>query len=338
MKKYLIPSSGKFYKACLHTHSDVSDGVGSPEDLKKIYMDAGYSVVAFTDHEVIALHNDLSDENFLCITSFEKSINKPGAKDVSHRVAVHLNYFSTDKNNDFFSGMSINAVWGNALKYVNEKLKDAKYGVDFNSDGFNKVIKAGNDEGFLVALNHPVWSCINAEDYINFKGLWGIEVFNTNCDREGYTDTVQPFDDLLRKGERVFPLATDDAHIPADRFGGFVMIKADSLDYNAIIGAMKRGDFYASNGPEIQGIYLEDDILHIKCSPAAAVTVTTERRWAAKVIDDGKPLTEVEVDLKNYFTGSDLEDTPAPYFRITVRDKTGREAYSRAFFLDEIRD
>lgn len=110
MKKFLIPDDGKFYKACLHTHSDVSDGTGSPEELKRIYMEHGYSVVAFIDHEIIVPHNDLSDDKFLAITSFEKGVNKPGAKDYSHRVAVHLNYFSTDKNKDIFSGMSINCV------------------------------------------------------------------------------------------------------------------------------------------------------------------------------------------------------------------------------------
>ena len=37
MKKYLLPKEGKFYKSCLHTHTNVSDGELTPEQLKVIY-------------------------------------------------------------------------------------------------------------------------------------------------------------------------------------------------------------------------------------------------------------------------------------------------------------
>ena len=52
MKKYLLPESGQFYKANIHCHSTVSDGCLTPEQIKKAYMDHGYSVVAYTDHDV----------------------------------------------------------------------------------------------------------------------------------------------------------------------------------------------------------------------------------------------------------------------------------------------
>ncbi len=37
MKKYLLPHEGNFYKANLHSHSTISDGNKTPEELKKIY-------------------------------------------------------------------------------------------------------------------------------------------------------------------------------------------------------------------------------------------------------------------------------------------------------------
>ena len=76
MKKYLLPKDGRFYKANLHMHTTVSDGKISPEQTKKDYMEQGYSVVAFTDHEVIVAHEDLTDENFVAITSVEFSVGK----------------------------------------------------------------------------------------------------------------------------------------------------------------------------------------------------------------------------------------------------------------------
>lgn len=59
MKKYLLPEGGKFYKSAMHVHTNISDGQLSPEEMKKAYRDLGFSVVAYTDHEVFVPHNDL---------------------------------------------------------------------------------------------------------------------------------------------------------------------------------------------------------------------------------------------------------------------------------------
>ena len=75
MRKYLLPNTGNHYKANLHVHTTVSDGQMTPEEIKKIYMEKGYSIVAFTDHEVMVPHPDLTDDNFLAITSTEICVN-----------------------------------------------------------------------------------------------------------------------------------------------------------------------------------------------------------------------------------------------------------------------
>ncbi len=49
MKKYLLPESGKFYKANLHLHTTISDGRMTPEEVKQAYMEQGYSLLAYTD-------------------------------------------------------------------------------------------------------------------------------------------------------------------------------------------------------------------------------------------------------------------------------------------------
>ena len=46
MHKYLLPEKGKFYKANLHSHSTVSDGHWTPEEMKQRYMEKGYSIIA----------------------------------------------------------------------------------------------------------------------------------------------------------------------------------------------------------------------------------------------------------------------------------------------------
>ena len=38
MRKYLLPNTGKFYKANLHCHTTVSDGKSTPEEVKECYL------------------------------------------------------------------------------------------------------------------------------------------------------------------------------------------------------------------------------------------------------------------------------------------------------------
>ena len=71
MKRSLFQSAGKFYKANLHNHTVVSDGRSTPEEIKALYLDQGYQIVAFTDHNILIDHCDLNDGEFLALTGTE---------------------------------------------------------------------------------------------------------------------------------------------------------------------------------------------------------------------------------------------------------------------------
>ena len=66
-----LSGSGNEYKACLHAHTAVSDGDYSPSELKARYQALGYSVVAFTDHELLRRHDELADDTFLPLAGLE---------------------------------------------------------------------------------------------------------------------------------------------------------------------------------------------------------------------------------------------------------------------------
>ncbi len=70
----LLPNSGNEYKACLHVHTTVSDGKFSPATLKARYQTLGYSVVAFTDHELLRRHDELADDSFLPLAGLEVAL------------------------------------------------------------------------------------------------------------------------------------------------------------------------------------------------------------------------------------------------------------------------
>lgn len=336
MKNFLLPESGNFYKANLHTHTTISDGEFTPEEVKKAYMEQGYSVVAFTDHEVLVPHKELTDENFVAITSFEKGLAMYDEKNWFYQKKAHFCLYAKDEDNVSCPVINVSKITDRMKQYVTEDVLKIVYHDEYSIKGFNDVIKKANDAGFLVSFNHPVWSLQNYEDYNGIKGLWGVEVYNSTCAVEGYPDTVQPFEDLLRSGEKVFPLATDDLHKAKDRFGGFVMIKSPVLKYGAIMQALEKGDFYASTGPEIKTLYVENGILVVECSPARSITLATGLRVNQCVnASEEQQLTRAEFNLANFF--EKVGDDENAYVRIDVKGFDGSHAYTRAYFLNELK-
>ncbi|MCQ2399069.1 MAG: PHP domain-containing protein [Clostridia bacterium] len=341
MKKYLLPENGNFYKANLHTHSDVSDGRLSLTEVKEAYKNHGYSVVAFTDHDIFIPHNDLTDENFVALNSYEISVNqKNDLLDGFQFIKVyHLNLFAKDQNLKYTPLFGKDWVgFKNSFKYMNDEMCSYSYKKEFSIEGINRLIKDANEAGFLVSYNHPVWSMQNYRDYGELKGLWGVEWYNNDCAMASYDDTITPITDLLNNGEKVFPIATDDMHFSEELFGGFVMLKAEKLDYNSVINALEKGDFYSSNGVEIYDLYVEDDKLHIKCSPAKNISVIASHRSRAHVNGDG--LTEAEIDITKMLNDIRLMKEKANidgWFFIRVQGLDGKTAYTKAYFYDDIK-
>lgn len=337
MKRYLLPEKGNRYKANLHMHTTVSDGRMTPEETKAAFMEQGYSVVAFTDHEVLVPHNDLTDENFVALTAVEIATNLRQGKGFGYVKTYHLNLYAKDPAKNVYSLFNGGYAWGNALAYITEEQRGIEYPHVYSPESINKMIAQANEEGFLVSYNHPVWSLQDLSDYGDLKGLWGIEVHNTGCVLEGMPDTEQPLEDLLRRGQRVFPLATDDAHRMEHCFRGYTVIVAEKLEYGAVVDALEKGDFYASTGPMLDELYIEDGVVHVRCSPVCEIRLNTERRFAMRQkAGEGMPLTEATFDLRSFFAEIDREAPRKPYFRLVLTDKDGNKAWTRAYFADEI--
>ena len=337
MKHYLISPNGNFYKANLHMHTTVSDGRMTPEETKRAYVEKGYSIVAFTDHEIIVKHNELSDDTFLALTSCELSVTETTPDGAfPYKKTYHLNFLSKDPERDVFSAFSASHVMSRSREYVTEEMRQYQYPYEYSVECINDIIARCNEEGFLVTYNHPVWSGQNYLDYADLKGLWGIEVYNTGCAINGYPDTVQPLTDLLRKGERIVPLATDDAHSLCDCFGGWVMVCADALEYGAVMEALEKGEMYSSTGPEIKELSIEDGVLHVVTSEAVKIYFNTECRTQGCVrAEAGKTLCEANFDLNPYL--ANVRSPEAAFVRVTVQDANGNCAWSRAYFSNELK-
>jgi hypothetical protein len=337
MKQYLIPEGGKFYKANMHMHTNISDGKMTVEETKRVFLEKGYSIVAFTDHEALVSHNDLSDESFLAITSYEINVPERWAGAFPFSKCYHLNLYAKDRCNTVSSVFNFKNFWkeieqGKAL--VSEECAKISYSRHYSVEGVNDIIRKATDDGFLVCYNHPVWSNQNLIDYSGLKGLWGVEVYNSGCNRGGYRESTQVLDDLLKENEFVCPIAADDAHGVGGCGHGWIQVKADNLEYGTVMNALERGDFYASTGPEIYDLYIEDGIVHMTCSDAYEVFLRTERRFTrGKRGTEESPVREIAFDINAYLADSAKAITvhSEPWFRIEIMDKNGKSAYTRAY-------
>lgn len=300
----LLGQYSHFYKANLHAHSVFSDGRLTPEQLKKAFMERGYAIIAFSDHNRLTPHNELRDADFLPLNAIEIDVND----DKGH--TYHLNFFSSDPEKTAFPPI------------------DRVYGVD----GINRIIATGNEAGFLCQYNHPRWSFQDAHDFVGLRGLWGFEVFNTGCEKEmlnGWGD--YEYETLLREGNE-FPcaVATDDNHNAhpldsphCDSFSGWVCIDADCLTYEVIFDAMREKRLYASTGPAIHRLEVDPatGMVTVNTSPACAIALRCETRY-----------TPIVRSLQDDLTTATLQ-LPADYryFRLEIADSHGNKAMTRAY-------
>ena len=336
MRYYLLPETGTFYKANLHSHSTVSDGKWTPEQMKEAYMAKGYSIVAYTDHNVMIHHPELAEENFLPMAGFELDLvqNPYGdaPRSAIRRKACHICFVALDPNIKQVCWHREKYLLKNAVLYhdaVNVDPDLPNFEREYNPDCINEIIKRGVEGGFFVTYNHPSWSLERYPDYMSYHGMHAMEIYNHGGSLAGFEDyNPHVFDDMLVGGKRVFCSATDDNHNGrADSFGGFNMIKAESLTYENIAKALLHGDFYASQGPLIHDLYIEDGQIHIFTSEATEITLSTDRRRAGYVhAKEGEPLCHASFPL------SDLD----VFFRLTVTDAAGKHANTQAYYPKEI--
>lgn len=341
MKKYLLPDSVNWYRANMHCHTTVSDGHYSPEEIKEAYKKMGYSIVAYTDHEIIRTHNDLTDDEFLAITSSEYSINdcKPcfdmpegGYMDAwRSKKVIHLGVYSKDPNNTFHpaTDMGIFNWWKSQGKDVGDVEVDG-YSRQYTVESINETIKRLNDAGFLVSLNHPNWSLNDMDDYLKIEGLWSLEILNYATERiSGAEYCPYIYDHMVRGGNHnLFCNMGDDNHNRGGSFdhsfGGSTIIGAKELKYEQVMEALEKGEFYCASGknpPQIHALYVEDNVVKIDCSPATDIFLTGMGRNFRYANTDGNEITHAEFRL-------DPQDI---MFRVTVRDKFNNNAHTHFY-------
>lgn len=110
-------------------------------------------------------------------------------------------------------------------------------------------------------------------------------------------------------------------------FKAWVMVRAERLDPDLLLAALKAGDFYSSQGPLIHDIQVGNDgrSLHVVNSPAVSVFVTGRPDIISLTAKHGPQITHSTFPISAY-RGS--------YVRVTVVDRAGLRAWSNPIWLN----
>ena len=275
----------KRFKINLHMHTTLSDGDKTPLEAAKLYKDAGYDAIAITDHWVFGEEREL--EGLKIFSGAEYDF---GADTVGDRI-YHIT----------------------ALFCKRDPMVER---TDTVEAGIAKIIAA---EGIPV-LAHPAWSLNMPHEAVELDGIEFTEIYNTIS---GVNNSFRPYSGMfvdlaacLRKP--MLLIAADDTHYyTTDGPVASVMVKADSLDRDAIVSALRSGDFYSTTGPEVHA-WLEDGETAVRCSDAVKVEVHTNSPYIRGRRKDGEGITEHRAPLSKIDR----------YVRVEVTDAQGRVGFT----------
>jgi hypothetical protein len=157
-----------------------------------------------------------------------------------------------------------------------------------------------------------------------------VEIYNhTSAVQTDRGDGFYLLDRLANEGRRLTAIAVDDAHFlhgDYDAFGGFVEVKAQSLDPEALLAALKAGHFYSSQGPRLHDVTVGPAEVAVDCSPVDSVALLTgTSRALARV---GRQVTRAVFDI--------ADAGPDQWFRIVAIDAAGRRAWTNPIWIDEL--
>lgn len=281
----------KRYKVALHQHTTLSDGRLSPEEMLRSYKDAEYDAVAITDH-----------------WNFYPQGESFGVRVIS---GCEYNMGASDTSTDVMH------IVGVGMK------KDPMLTKDMSRQ---EIIDGIRDAGGIAILAHPAWSLNTPEHFTELSGFSAIEIYNSVSDVNQSTRPYSGyFVDLLANKGLALPLvATDDAHYYSgeDDRKSYVMVKAESNSGEDILSAIERGDFYATQGPEVH-IRREGELIILDSSECVILSILSNSAWAADRVLRGEGLTHLEYKIKPW----------DKWVRAEVTDKDGRVGWSNVLFL-----
>lgn len=296
----------KWFKGNTHTHTINSDGDSTGDEVFRWYRENGYNFLVLTDHNFLtnieglnAVHG--ADQKFTVIKG-EEVTNQFGDK------PLHINGLNVEKLVPAQTGKSVPEI---LQKSVNE-IRAAKGVPHINHPNFNWAItsddlkKVENYKLFEIYNGHPLVNNLGGGDKPGLEQMW---------------------DTILSSGKLLYGIAVDDAHNfknPWDKNAslpgkGWVVVRAEQLEPDAILAAMEKGDFYASTGVELNDYQVTQSTISIN------IKVSRTSKYTVQFIGkNGEILSKVTTNPAVYqFKGDEL------YVRAKIIESNGKFAWTQ---------
>jgi len=313
-------SSLSWFKGNTHTHTLNSDGDSTPDEVVRWYRERGYHFLVVTDHNLVTPVDGLNavfafEGRFLVIPGEEISDVVPsGAGEDAPGIPVHVNALGTRT--------AILPAGGATV-----------------AEALQRDVAAVEAAGVPVQINHPNfgWAIAQADLPPSSRPLL-LEIFNghpqvNNLGGNGTLPAEELWDVWLSAGRKVFGVASDDTHHlkrPWDRRAaspgrGWVVVRAATLSADTILGALGRGEFYASTGVELADWQVSPEGVSV----AIATRPDDLTRFCIEFIGKGgRVLRQTDGSDASYqFTGDE------GYVRVRVTDSNGQRAWTQPYFL-----
>lgn len=290
---------GRFWRGNMHMHSTESDGAHSAEEACTAYQREGYDFVAITDHFLSRYDYPVTDTQPFNTESF---VTLAGAE-------LHQGRLS---NGELWHIVAVGLPWDFSAPLPDETAVE--------------ICSRATKAGAFLAFAHPGWFAMTPEDVATLPMVHAVEVYNHGCDMgQMRGDGWYLADMALNSGRRLTAIANDDMHQLGTSFaGGWTMVKARELTPKAILAALHAGYFYSTQGPLIHNVAFKDGALLIDCSPVTSAAVVGTRGRCERAYLTGLA-THLRIPVDKWQDG---------YFRVTLRDRHGRHAWTNPVWLD----
>jgi len=283
---------GRWWKVGFHAHTTNSDGRGTPEQVADRYGKLGFDALVITDHEYVTRLPD----------RVRRPLVIPAAEIWGWPDVVYLGAKETGKLR----------LWG---------------------AGLQPLLNLMRRRGGLPVISHPAWSGISSAELAGARGYVGIEIYShSKINSSGKTLSTETWDHLLAAGRKAWGFASDDSH-GAGRGSfagkGFLWVKAPALTVRALLAAIKRGSFCASQGPGIFDVRAGKSGMEIKTTPGVRAYCVSagEGGGGCLAAPPGKTRTRWR------FQFSVKRITVQRYVRFEVLDSRGRRAWTNPLFI-----
>lgn len=284
-------TSQKWYKGNTHIHSTHSDGGKTIQEIDALYTGAGYDFLFATDH--------YRPSNF-------------------------------KENRD---GLSL--LWLDGVEIDGKDLTGASYHVVCLGEvqgiaprvPFQTALQVAIEQEAITILAHPHW-CANTFEDTQRWPYSGVEVYNHVCHWiNGKGDGWVYANAMLAQNPNTLVFAVDDAHIRPEHpgwNGGWIQVNAPACTEEVIFAAIRRGNFYASCGPEFRQIRQENGRVQIETSPVQFIRLVGPA-W------NGVQLGSFEGQVFEQAEFAIPEDWGYAY--LEIEDQRGKRAWTNPLFL-----